>query len=51
MDLFFFSEDFRKTPKKPKSHENPSIGRQVVPCGRADMTVLTDAFRNFAERA
>jgi len=35
-----------------KFHENPSIGRRVVPCGytdrRTDMTKLIVALRNFA---
>jgi len=30
-------------------HEDPSIGKRVVPCGRTDMTKLTVAFRNFAK--
>jgi len=32
-----------------KFHENPSSGRQIVPCGRADrqMTKLIVASRNF----
>jgi hypothetical protein len=38
-----------------KFHKNPSIGSQVVQCGRTDrqtdMTNLIVAFRNFCERA
>ena len=33
-----------------KFNENPSIGRRVVACGQTDMTKLTVAFHNFANR-
>jgi hypothetical protein len=30
-----------------KLKENPSIGRRVVPCGRAGVTKLAEVFLNF----
>jgi hypothetical protein len=47
MKLEFSRQIFEKY-SSIKFHENPSIGSQVVPCGRTDMTKLTVAFSNFA---
>ena len=43
-----FSGQIFETYSNTKFHENPSSGSRVLPCGRADMTKLTVAFRNFA---
>jgi hypothetical protein len=50
-ETLIFSEVFEKYANI-KFHENPSSGSRIVPCGgtdgRADMTKLIVAFRNFA---
>jgi hypothetical protein len=43
-----FSPQILEKYSSIKHYENPSSGSRVVPCGRTDMTTITDAFRNFA---
>jgi len=50
---FEFSRHIFEKYSNVKFHENPSTGTRVVflrSNGRADMTKLTVAFRNFAKR-
>ena len=47
-----FSRQILEKSSNTNLHENPYIGRRVVPCGRTDgrayTTMLIVAFRNFA---
>jgi hypothetical protein len=47
IQLEFSRQTLEKYSNK-KSHENPSSGSCVVPCGRTDVKKLIVAFRNFA---
>jgi len=49
MKTEFFKADFGKIRKNIKFHGSRYSGSRVVPCGRTDMTTLTDAFRNYAK--
>jgi hypothetical protein len=42
-----FSRQIFEKYSNIKFHENPSSGSRVVACGRADMTKLIVAFRNY----
>jgi len=44
-----FSRQMCEKWSTTKFHENLSSGSRGVPCGRADMTKLIVAFRNFAD--
>ena len=44
-----FSQHIFEICSNIKFHENSSSVRQVVPCGRTDMTKLIVAFRKFAK--